>query len=63
MTKDLQAAGSEDVDAAIAAARAAFGGPWRSFSGAQRAKCMLRLADLIEANNGKLASLVTVAIG
>lgn len=63
MTKEVQAAGPHDVDAAVAAARTAFEGPWKAFSGAQRAKCMMKFADLIEANIEKLASLETVAMG
>lgn len=63
VSSDIQAAGPEDVDVAVAAARAAFEGPWKQFSGAQRAKCMMKFADLIEANIEKLASLETVAMG
>lgn len=55
-----------DVDLAVAAARAAFGGPWRRMNGQTRAQLMNRLADLLErdaealgrletADNGKLA--------
>lgn len=63
VTQNVQSAGPADVDAVVAAARAAFEGPWRKFSGAQRAKCMLKFADLIEQNIDKLASLETVAMG
>jgi len=63
VTKDVQVAGPADVDAAVAAARAAFKGPWKNFSGAERAKCMMRFADLIEANIKQLARLETVAMG
>ena len=63
VTKDVQAAGADDVDAAVAAARAAFKGPWRKFSGQQRAACMNKFADLIEANVEKLAKLETIAMG
>lgn len=63
VTSEVQVAGAEDVDAAVAAARAAFKGPWRKFSGAQRAACMHRLADLIEANIEKLAKLESIAMG
>lgn len=55
VTRNVQVAGPDDVDAAVAAARAAFEGPWKRFSGAQRANCMLKFADLIEANVEKLA--------
>ena len=63
VTSDVQVAGAADVDAAVAAARAAYKGPWKKFSGAQRAACMNKLADLIEANIEKLAKLETVAMG
>lgn len=63
VTEDVQAAGPEDVDAAVAAARAAFHGPWGQFTGAQRAKCMTKFADLIEQHLDELASLETVAMG
>jgi aldehyde dehydrogenase (NAD+) len=63
VTSDVQVAGAADVDAAVAAARAAFKGPWKKFSGAQRAACMNKFADLIEANTEKLAKLETVAMG
>jgi aldehyde dehydrogenase (NAD+) len=38
-----------DVDDAVAAARAAFDGPWRTFTPLQRQGLLLRLADVIEA--------------
>ena len=39
----------QDVDDAVAAARAAFdGGPWRTMSGSERGRLMHRLADEIE---------------
>lgn len=64
VTSDVQVAGEADVDAAVAAARAAFKtGPWKKFSGAQRAACMNKLADLIEANLEKLVTLETIAMG
>lgn len=38
----VQVAGSADIDAAVAAAAAAFKtGPWHTFSGQERAACML----------------------
>jgi hypothetical protein len=51
------------VDAAVAAARAAFKGPWRKFTGAQRAACMNKFADLLEAQIDKFAKLETIAMG
>ncbi len=45
---DAPAAGAQDVDAAVRAARAAFeGGPWRTMSARKRGKLIRRLADLL----------------
>lgn len=63
VTSDVQVAGPEDVDAAVAAAKAAFRGPWRKFSGPQRAACMNKMADLIDANTDELARLESIAMG
>lgn len=41
----------EDVDDAVRAAREAFdNGPWRQMSPYERAQCLFKFADLIEAN-------------
>ena len=50
-------AGPEDVDAAVASARAALEGPWGALTGFQRAALMRRLADLITGNAERLAEL------
>jgi (Z)-2-((N-methylformamido)methylene)-5-hydroxybutyrolactone dehydrogenase len=50
-------AGDEDVDRAVAAARAAFEGAWGSLTGFDRARLMHRLADLIERDADRLAEL------
>lgn len=50
------AATAADVDAAVAAAKRAFG-PWRRRAMAERATMVLQLADLIEANGPELALL------
>ncbi|AIR91504.1 aldehyde dehydrogenase family protein [Pseudomonas cremoricolorata] len=52
-----------DVDAAVAAARAAFEGPWRGESPARRSVLLYRLAELIEAHNEELAQLITLENG
>lgn len=53
-----------DVDKAVKAARKAVEeGPWRKMSTAQRAKLMLKLADLIEKNSEQLAQLETLDNG
>src|SRR5690242_9513194 len=49
--------GPADVDAAVAAARAALDGEWGSMTGFARAALMRRLADLIAANAERLARL------
>jgi aldehyde dehydrogenase (NAD+) len=64
VTSEVQVAGPADVDAAVAAARAAFkSGPWKSFTGPQRAVCMNKLADLIEVNLDELCRLESIAMG
>jgi aldehyde dehydrogenase (NAD+) len=50
-------AGSEDVDAAVAAARSALDGAWGSLTGFARAALMHRLGDLIGQNAERLARL------
>jgi aldehyde dehydrogenase (NAD+) len=51
-------ADAADVDKAVAAARAAFNGPWRNkLSASERGKLLNRLADLIEKNADELARL------
>ncbi|WP_026155206.1 aldehyde dehydrogenase family protein [Paracoccus sp. N5] len=56
-------AGAEDVDLAVAAARRALDGPWSRFSGPERARLLMRLADLIEANGELLAQVEVVDNG
>ena len=60
---NIHVAGQADVDAAVAAARAAFKGEWSTFTGPQRTKVMLKFADLIEKNAGELASWESKAMG
>ena len=52
-----------DVDAAVAAARAAFEGSWRKVSPAQRAAMMWRLAELMDRHREELAVLETLDNG
>ncbi|RZL89007.1 MAG: aldehyde dehydrogenase family protein [Variovorax sp.] len=40
--------GAEDIDAAVAAARQAFEGPWRKTKPAERQRLLLAIADLVE---------------
>lgn len=56
-------AGEVEVNDAVAAARAAFEGPWRQCSPARRGLLMLRLADLLERHNEELAQLITLENG
>ncbi len=50
-------ASPEDVDAAVAAGRAALSGVWGTMTGFQRAARLRRLADLISDNAERLAEL------
>lgn len=57
---ELADAGAEDVDAAVAAARAAFVDPaWRRMTQSDRGKLVRRLAELILANAEELALMET----
>lgn len=49
----------EDMDRAVAAARAALDGPWSQLSGFERARLMRRLGELIEENADWLARMET----
>lgn len=56
--------GEADIDAAVQAARKAFeAGPWSTLTPAQRARLLLKLADLIEANADEIALLETLDNG
>lgn len=60
----LAAAGEADVDAAARAARTAFEeGDWPAMAAADRAKLLLKIADLIEKNVETLAHLETLDNG
>src|SRR5262245_14477965 len=52
-------AAPEDVDAAVAAARAAFDGPWGQATATQRGKLLHRLGELIAREAPRLAELET----
>src|SRR5881227_3957448 len=57
-------AAEADVDAAVRAARKAFDeGPWGRMTGAERARLMRRLADLIADNAERIAAVETTDIG
>jgi aldehyde dehydrogenase (NAD+)/betaine-aldehyde dehydrogenase len=54
---DVARATTDDVDAAVTAARAAFDGPWAKTSPAKRSRMLGKLAQLIEAQADALAEL------
>jgi aldehyde dehydrogenase (NAD+) len=52
------------VDAAVAAARAAFEtGPWSKYTAAQRAQCLNKFADLIETKAEEIGKIEAASIG
>ncbi|MEU5837323.1 aldehyde dehydrogenase family protein [Streptomyces diacarni] len=55
-------AGEEDVEAAVRAARAAFG-PWSALPGTERAKYLFRIARVIQERSRELAVLETLDNG
>ena len=61
-TGQIAAAGTADIDAAVAAARQALPG-WRATVPAERARILWKIADLIEANIDDLAELETLDQG
>ena len=64
VTSEVQIAGEKEINAAVAAAKAAYSvGSWRKFTGAQRSACLLKFADLVEQNMEELAYLETIAMG
>lgn len=64
VTSEVQIAGQTEIDAAVAAAQHAYSfGLWSKFTGAERAACMLKFADLVEQNKEELAYLETISMG
>ncbi|MGB3771072.1 MAG: aldehyde dehydrogenase family protein [Rhodococcus sp. (in: high G+C Gram-positive bacteria)] len=64
LVASLAAATSSDVDEAVRTAREAFQtGDWSRTSGPERAKILLRIADLIDRECGRLAALEAVEMG
>ncbi|KAI8999720.1 indole-3-acetaldehyde dehydrogenase [Hyaloraphidium curvatum] len=59
---EVQEADKEDVDAAVAASKAALKG-WSKVSGAERGKLLWKLADLIERDVAKLSALESLDNG
>ena len=52
-----------DIDAAVAAARGAYEGVWSATPPGERAKLLLKIADLLEANAAELGRLETLDMG
>src|SRR6188768_437303 len=59
---EVDLASVAEVDAAVAAAKAAFAG-WRGASLSKRAEVMFRVRELIDANRKEIASLITAEHG
>ncbi len=58
VTREVAFASTDDVDAAVAAARAAFPA-WRALSLSKRTEILFRIRNLVEANRRQLAALLT----
>jgi aldehyde dehydrogenase (NAD+) len=52
-----------DIDLAVAAARQAFGGPWRKFTPQQRQNLLLKLADLVDQHFDEMHLLDVLDMG
>jgi betaine-aldehyde dehydrogenase len=60
----ISAGSKQDVDKAVAAARAQFdGGEWSKMAGPQRSRLLYRLADLLERDKEYLAKLESATVG
>jgi acyl-CoA reductase-like NAD-dependent aldehyde dehydrogenase len=60
---EIATASQQDIDAAVASARAAFEGPWSKLTGIQRGDLINKLADLIAENAQELAELESIDNG
>jgi aldehyde dehydrogenase (NAD+) len=56
-------ADSSIINTAVSAARKAFKGPWSTYTGSQRAKCMLKFADLLEERAEEFVHLDPLCMG
>lgn len=60
----IAAGSTQDIDRAVAAARAQFdGGEWSKMPGAERGRLLYRLADLLERDKEYLAQLESATVG
>ena len=62
VTDKVQAASEQDVDRAVAAAKAAFRG-WKRTPSGKRSAIMLKYADLVEQHTDKIAHLESISMG
>jgi aldehyde dehydrogenase (NAD+) len=53
----------EDINRAVAAARAAFEGPWSEFKPYERQALLLKIADLVEKHYDELSLLRELVVG
>lgn len=60
---EVAAAGPEDLDAAVSAARAALEGPWGRTDPAERIAAIRRLADTYHQRRVEMAAVITAEIG
>ncbi|KAF2866600.1 putative aldehyde dehydrogenase [Massariosphaeria phaeospora] len=63
VAEGIQVAGQDDVDAAVAAAQAAFKGEWSKWTPAQKTQVMMKLADLIDEHAEELGVWEAKAMG
>ncbi|PSN58746.1 aldehyde dehydrogenase [Corynespora cassiicola Philippines] len=63
VAEGIHLASKEDVDSAVAAARAAFEGGWSKWSAERRSKAMLKFADLAEEKADDIAAWESKAMG
>ncbi|PLB50099.1 aldehyde dehydrogenase [Aspergillus steynii IBT 23096] len=65
VSDQIPVAGPDDVDQAVQAANIAFslGSEWRQMSNVERGRILLRFADLLEANQDRLAHLTRLTLG
>ncbi|KAK3115289.1 hypothetical protein LTR53_005512 [Teratosphaeriaceae sp. CCFEE 6253] len=64
VTDQVHYAGLGDIDRAVTAALHAYReGPWSTYNGGQRARCMLKFADLAEQHAARLAEIESLPTG
>ena len=62
VVEGVHSAGEADVDAAVDAAAKAYKS-WRKASSAEKAKCMMKMAELVEREQETLAKFETMCMG